>query len=65
LVVLRPFVVNPLMLSVIVTIIAMPPAALTAIFAEQYKADALAAAKFVVVGTILCAITVPLISLLL
>ena len=56
---------NPIMFYVIVTLMAMPPAALTAIFAEQYNGDSFTAAKFVVVGTILCGITVPLISLLL
>ena len=56
---------NPLMFRVIVTLMAMPPAVLTAIFAEQFEADGFSAAKFIVVGTILCAVTVPLISLLL
>ena len=55
---------NPLMLSVIVTLMAMPPAAITVIFAEQYDADAPASAKFVVVCTVLSVITVPIISLL-
>jgi len=63
--ILRLFVPNPLMVSVIVTLMAMPPAATTAIFAEQYGGDQVAAAKFVIVPTILCAITVPLIALLL
>jgi len=63
--VLAWLVPNPIMFYVIVTLMAMPPAALTAIFAEQFDADSFTAAKFVVVGTILCAITVPLISLLL
>ncbi|MCL2840215.1 MAG: AEC family transporter [Defluviitaleaceae bacterium] len=63
--ILRWFVPNPLMLSVIVTLMAMPPAASTAIFADQFGGDSVAAAKFVVVPTILCAITVPLIALLL
>jgi len=62
---LRWVVPNPLMFSVIVALMAMPPGALTAIFAEQYDADSFAAAKFVVLGTILCVITVPIISLLL
>ena len=62
--ILRIFIPNPLMVSVIVTLMAMPPAASTAIFAEQYNGDPVAAAKFVVVPTILCALTVPLISLL-
>jgi len=62
--VLRLFISNTLMLNVIVTLVGMPVAAMTAIFAEQYDADALAAAKFVVVSTILCVITVPIIALL-
>jgi len=63
--ILRWFIPNQFMLSVIITMMAMPPAAATAIFAEQFQGDAITAAKFVVVPTILCAITVPLISLLL
>jgi len=62
---LRWVICNPLMLNVIVTLMAMPPGVLTAIFAEQYDADSFGAAKFVVLGTILCVITVPLLSLLL
>jgi len=62
--VLQWFVPNPLMLNVIVTLMAMPVAAMTAIFAEQYNADAVAAAKIVVVSTVLCVVTVPLIALL-
>ena len=65
LLVLQRFVQNPVMLGVIITLMAMPPAASTAIFAEQFGGDAVAAARLVVVGTLLCAITVPLISLLL
>ncbi|MCL2417614.1 MAG: AEC family transporter, partial [Bacteroidales bacterium] len=62
---LRWVVSNQLMFAVIVTLMAMPPAALAAIFAEQYGADSFSTAKFVVLGTILCVITVPVISLLL
>jgi len=62
---LRWVVPNPLMLGVIVTLMAMPTAATTAIFAEQFKGDSAMAAKLVVVSTILCVVTVPLISLLL
>ncbi|MCL2287113.1 MAG: AEC family transporter [Firmicutes bacterium] len=61
---LRWIIPNPLMFSVIITLMAMPPAALTAIFAEQFNANAFTSAKFVVVGTILCIITVPVIALL-
>jgi len=64
---LRPFVHNPIMLGVIVTLMAMPPAANTAIFAQQFgqEGDAMSATRLVIVGTLLCVITVPLISLLL
>ena len=62
--ILRIFISNPLMLDVIITLMAMPPAAVTVIFAEQYEADGMAAARFVVVSTIVCVVTVPLISLL-
>jgi hypothetical protein len=63
--VLRLFVHNPMMLGVIVVLTAMPAAAITAIFAEQYKGDTMLASKLVVVSTILCVITLPLVSLLL
>jgi len=65
LLILRVFVNNPVMLGVIVTLMAMPPAAATAIFAEQVGGDSAAATRLVIVGTLLCVITVPLISLLL
>ena len=65
LLVLRWFVPNPLMLGVIVTIMAMPPAANTVIFAEQYGGDADIAVRLVIVGTLLSVITIPLISLFL
>jgi len=57
--------VPELMLGVIVTLVAMPAAAATVIFAEQHQGDTTSAAKFVVVSTLLCIITVPLLSLLL
>jgi len=63
--ILRLVVPNPIMLGVIVTLMAMPPAALTAIFAEQYGGDAVTGSRLVVIGTLLCAITVPTIALLL
>jgi len=62
---LRWFITNPLMLGVIVTIMAMPVAAATAIFAEQFDGDSAMAAKLVVVSTLICVVTVPLVSLLL
>ena len=65
LLILRWFVPNPVMLGVIITLMAMPPAASTAIFAEQFGGDAAAATRLVVVGTLICVVTVPLVSLLL
>jgi hypothetical protein len=62
--VLRLFITNPVMLGTIVTLMAMPPAANTAIFAEQFGGDSKAATRLVIVGTLLCILTVPLISLL-
>jgi len=62
---LRWFLPNPIMLGTIVTLMAMPPAANTAIFAEQFGGDSVAATRLVIVGTLLCVVTVPLISLLL
>ena len=56
---------NPLMMGVLVTLMAMPPAANTVIFAEKYGGDSAAATRLVIVGTLLCVVTVPLISLLL
>ena len=53
------------MLGVIVTLMAMPPAALTAIFAEQFGGDAVTGSRLVVIGTLLCVVTVPVVSLLL
>ena len=63
--VLRLFITNPVMLGVIVTLMAMPPAINTAIFAEKFGDDSAPATRLVIVGTALCIITVPLIALLL
>jgi len=64
---LRPFMPNPIMLGTIVTLMAMPPAINTAIFAQQFggEGDTMFATRLVIVGTLLCVITVPLIALLL
>ena len=64
LLVLRPFIPNPIMLGTIVTLMAMPPAANTALFAEMFSGESGAATRLVIVATLLCVITVPLISLL-
>jgi len=67
LVLLRPFVPNPVMLGTIVTLMAMPPAINTAIFAHQFcgEEDTVVATRVVIVGTLLCVVTVPLIALML
>jgi predicted permease len=62
---LRLFIHNPVMLGVIVVLSAMPVAAITSIFAEKYNGDTVLASKLVVLSTLLCVVSVPLISLLL
>ena len=61
--ILRLFIHNPVMLEIIVILAAMPAAALTAIFAEQYKGNTVVASKIVALSSILCLISIPLISL--
>ncbi|MCL1988539.1 MAG: AEC family transporter [Firmicutes bacterium] len=63
--ILRLFIPNPIMLEVIVILAAMPVAALTVIFAEQYKGNTAVASKLVALSSILCLLTIPIISLLL
>jgi predicted permease len=63
--VLRPFITNDMMLGVIVVLAAMPVAAITVIFAEQYKGDTARASRLVALSTVVCVATLPLISMLL
>ena len=63
--ILQPFIQNSVMLGVIVILAAMPAAALTVIFAEQYKGDTVMASKVVALTCLLCLLTIPLISLVL
>ncbi len=56
---------NPLVLGVLVIMPAMPVAAITAIFAEQYGGDSALASKAVALSTLICVLTLPLISVLL
>ena len=63
--ILRPFIHNNVMLEIIVLLAAMPVAAVTAIFAEQYKGNTILSSKLVAISSILCLITIPLISLVL
>ena len=63
--VFRLFIQNTVMLSVIVILAAMPAAALTVIFAEQYKGNTEEASKLVAISSLLCLVSIPLISLIL
>ena len=57
--ILKWLISNQLMLHIIVMLVAMPVAALAAVFAEQFKADSAQAAKYIVVSTLLSAVTLP------
>jgi predicted permease len=59
------FVENPLLLGVLVIMPGMPVAAVTAIFAEKYGGDSALASRVVVLSTLLCVITIPVVSLIL
>jgi len=63
--ILRLFIHNPVMLGVIVILAGMPVAALTVIFAEQYKGNTVVASKLVALSSILCLLSIPLLSLVL
>ena len=63
--ILRLFIHNPVMLGVIVILAGTPVAALTVIFAEQYKGNTAVASKLVAISSILCLLSIPLISLVL
>ena len=62
--VLRPFISNSMMFEVLIIVNAMPAAALTVIFAEQYNGDTAMASKLVALSSLLCLLTLPVISLL-
>jgi len=59
---LRPFVSDPLIFGVLITLAAMPAAANTSIFAEEYGADARLASQVVFVSTLCSLVTIPLIT---
>ena len=61
---LRAIFGNILMVQVLTTLVAMPVGAITVILAEKYAINPVIAARFVVVTTLLSAITMPLLSLL-
>jgi predicted permease len=58
----RPFVTDPLIFGVLITLAAMPVAANTVIFAEQYGSDSRLASQVVFVSTIGSLMTIPLIT---
>ncbi len=60
--ILCPFIENQVLLGTITLIAAMPAASLTAIFAERLKCNVELASQYVAISTILCVITVPIIS---
>ena len=61
--VLRIFM-NPEQTAVLTLLMAMPAAAVTAIFAERYDGDTQTASVMVFVTTLLCVLTLPLISMM-
>ncbi|MCX6693060.1 MAG: AEC family transporter [Methanomicrobiales archaeon] len=63
--VLRPFVIDPLLLGVLITLAAMPVGTNTSIFAEEYGANSRLASQLVFVSTIASLVTIPLIVTLL
>ncbi|HDR74130.1 MAG TPA: AEC family transporter [Methanoculleus sp.] len=60
--VLQPFGTDPLAFAVLITLAAMPTAANTVIFAEEYDADALLASRIVFVTTMSSVVTIPLLT---
>lgn len=56
---------NPLVVGVTLIIMAMPSPAITAILAQTYSADTAFAARAVFLSSLLCLVSIPLISLLL
>jgi len=64
-IVLRPFIADPLLLGVLITLAAMPVGANVSIFAEEYGANARLASQFVFVSTVASLVTIPLIVTLL
>ncbi len=62
--VLRWIGLSGLLLSVPVTITAMPSGAMVAVLAQKHEADSLLASRLIVISTLLSIVTVPLISML-
>lgn len=64
-VILKPFVTNPLILGIPVVIAAMPAAANTAILASKYDGNVYLASQSVFISTLLSIVTIPLIVFIL
>ncbi len=64
LVVLRPFVDDPLILGVLVIMAAMPGATNAALFAEEYGVNPELASQSVFITTLFCIVTIPLVATL-
>jgi predicted permease len=62
--ILRLFVIPPMLLGITVVLTAMPIAVNTAIFAEKYGGDAALASQYIALSTALSIITIPAIILL-
>ena len=63
--VLKPFGLDPMLLSIAVILTAMPAGSLTSILADKYHMDSEFASKMVFVSTLLSMVTVPLFGLIL
>lgn len=63
--ILSLFIHDPLLLGVSVLLIAMPVAANSVLFSEEYGADSTLASQGVFISTLLCLITIPVLEVLL
>ena len=64
-IVLKPFNLDPLLVSIAVILTGMPAGSTTSILAEKYDCDSMFASQIIFVSTLFSIITIPLISLLL
>lgn len=61
----KNFISNPMILGVIVLVTAMPSAATTVMFAEQYESNASYAAQHVFITTLLAVLSIPIVGFIL
>ena len=62
LVILKPFIKDPMLIVVLVMLSAMPVAAITAIFAAEYNRRPVLASKMVFISTVLSVFTIPVVA---